>query len=414
MGERVVVTGMGTINPLGHSVPETWEALVAGRSGIGPITQYDASDHKVKIAGEVKGFDPAARLSHKEARRTDRFAQFVLVAADEALTDAGLTLDPDQENDHVSVIVGSGIGGLGTLLDNAAVLRERGHARVSALMVPMLMANAGAGQVALRYGIHGSALAVASACATGTDAIGQAMEMIRRGVAQVVVCGGGEASLLPLPMAGFANMGALSLRNGPPQEVCRPFDADRDGFVAAEGAAILLLESLTHARRRGARIRAEVVGYGSSCDAHHITAPDESGRGAIRAMTMALKSAGLRPEGIDYINAHGTSTPLNDAMETRAIHQVFGAAAPQIPVNATKSMTGHLLGAAGALEAIVSVKTLETGTLHPTINYQTPDPACDLDYVPNQARQAHPHTALSNSFGFGGHNASLIFQTFER
>ncbi len=414
MEERVVVTGMGTVNPLGHSVPETWEALVAGRSGIGPITQYDASNHKVKIAGEVKGFDPAARLGHKEARRTDRFAQFVLVAADEAMAEAGLALDPDQENDHVSVIVGSGIGGLGSLLENAAVLRERGHARVSALMVPMLMANAGAGQVALRYGIHGSALAVTSACATGTDAIGQAMEMIRRGVAHVVVCGGGEASLLPLPMAGFANMGALSLRNDRPQEACRPFDADRDGFVAAEGAAILVLESLTHARRRGARIRAEVVGYGSSCDAHHITAPDESGRGAIRAMTLALKSAGLEPEEVDYINAHGTSTPLNDAMETRAIHQVFGSAAPQIPVNATKSMTGHLLGAAGALEAIVSIKTLETGTLHPTINYQTPDPTCDLDYVPNQARQAHPHTALSNSFGFGGHNASLIFQTFER
>jgi len=413
MGKRAVITGLGAVTPVGNNVSTFWAALAAGHSGAGPITLYDASDQTIRIAAEVKGFDPVALLGYKEAKRTDRFAQFILAAADQAIADAGLAFDRNGNNCHVGIIVGTGIGGLTTLLENMDVMRERGPRRVSALMVPMMMPNAGAGQIAIKYGIHGLSMALASACATGTNTIGEAALRIRQGAAEVMICGGGESVLHPLAMAAFSNMGAASLRNDEPERASRPFDADRDGFVMGEGAGVLILESLKHARKRGARIYAEVIGYGASSDAYHITAPDENGTGAALSMQAALGDAGLCREEIDYINAHGTSTPLNDRIETLAIHEVFGEHARKVPVSSTKSMIGHLMGAAGAVEAIACVKTLETGVIHPTINHETPDPECDLDYVPNQAREAHPRTALSNSFGFGGHNATLIFRRWE-
>jgi 3-oxoacyl-[acyl-carrier-protein] synthase II len=413
MGERVVITGLGAVTPVGNNVATLWASLAAGHSGAGPITLYDASGQAIRIAAEVKGFDPVALLGHKEAKRTDRFAQFILAAADQALVDAGLTFSQNGNNRHVGIIIGTGIGGLTTLLDNMDVMRERGPKRVSALMVPMMMPNAGAGQLAIRYGIHGLSIALASACATGTNTIGEAAFRIRHGAAEVMICGGGESVLHPLAMAAFSNMGAASLRNDEPERASRPFDAHRDGFVMGEGAAVLILESLQHARRRGARIYAEVIGYGASSDAYHITAPDQDGTGAAQSMQAALDDAGLGPQEIDYINAHGTSTPLNDRIETLAIHTVFGDHAGKVPISSTKSMVGHLMGAAGAVEAIACVKTLESGVIHPTINYETPDPECDLDYVPNQAREVHPYIVLSNSFGFGGHNATLIFRKWE-
>ncbi len=413
MRRRVVITGMGALTPVGNDVPTMWDSLVAGRSGAGPVTAYDASGQDVRIAAEVKGFDAEAVLGRKQTRRSDRFTQLVLVAADEAIANAGLTFDGNEENRHVGVIIGTGIGGVGTLIDNVGVMQERGPKRVSALMVPMMMPNAGAGEVAIRYGLHGLSMSVASACATGTNAIGEGAERIRRGAAELMICGGGESVMHPLTMAALSNMGAVSQRNDDPERASRPFDADRDGFVIGEGAGIVILESLEHAQARGAHIYAEFVGYGASCDAFHITAPDEDGTGAARSMQAALDDAGLRAEEIDYINAHGTSTPLNDPIETRAIHTVFGDHAYRVPVSSTKSMVGHLMGAAGAVEAIVCTRTLETGVIHPTINYETPDPECDLDYVPNQARETHPRTALSNSFGFGGHNATLILRRWE-
>jgi 3-oxoacyl-[acyl-carrier-protein] synthase II len=413
MRNRVVITGIGTINPVGNDVPAFWEGLLAGRSGVGPITRYDASEQPVRIAAEVKGFDPVALLGHKQARRTDRFTQLTMVAADQAIADAGLTFRDNGDNRHVGVIVGTGIGGMGTLLDAYDTMHERGSGRVSALMAPMMMPNAGAGEVAIKYGLHGLVMALASACATGSNAIGEGAETIRRGAAKIMICGGGESVMHPLTLAGFSNMRAVSHRNDDPQRASRPFDAERDGFVMGEGAGALILEDLEYALNRGAHIYAEVVGYGVSCDGFHITAPDENGVGAARSMEAALQDAGFHPEQIDYINAHGTSTPLNDPIETRAIRAVFGDHAYRIPVSATKSMTGHLMGAAGAVEAIACVKTLETGVVHPTMNYETPDPECDLDYVPNQARTTNPRTALSNSFGFGGHNATLIFRAWE-
>jgi 3-oxoacyl-[acyl-carrier-protein] synthase II len=413
MHRRVVITGMGTINPAGNDVSTFWDSLVAGRSAVGPITAYDASDQAVRIAAEVKGFDPVAFLGPKQVRRTDRFTQLVLFSADQAITDADLAFERNGYTGHVGIIIGTGIGGIGTLLDAYDTMRDRGPRRVSALMVPMMMPNAAAGEIAIRYGIHGIAISLASACATGANAIGEGTERIRRGGAEIMICGGGESLMYPITLAALSNMGAVSCRNDEPDRASRPFDADRDGFVMGEGAAVLILESLEHAQKRGARIHAEVIGYGSSCDAFHITAPDEQGVGAARSMQAALDDADLQPEEIDYINAHGTSTPLNDPMETRAIHAVFDKHAYKVPVSSTKSMIGHLMGAAGAVEAIVSVKSLETGMLHPTINYETPDPECDLDYVPNQARETHPRTALSNSFGFGGHNATLILRRWE-
>jgi 3-oxoacyl-[acyl-carrier-protein] synthase II len=413
MRKRVVITGMGTINPLGNDVASFWEGLVAGRSGAGPITMYDASDQVVRIAAEVKDFDPVALFGRKQTRRSDRFCQFSMFAADEALADAGLTFDGSDSNPHAGIIIGTGIGGLATLLSSYDTFLERGPTRVSALMVPMIMPNSAAGALAIRYGLHGMAVSLASACATGTNAIGEGAERIRHGGAEIMICGGAESTMHPLTLAALSNMGAVSCRNDEPERASRPFDADRDGFLMGEGSGVLILESLEHAQRRGAHIHAEVVGYGTSCDAFHITAPDEEGAGAALSMQNALDDAGLAPEEIDYINAHGTSTPLNDRTESRAIRQVFGAHASNLPISSTKSMIGHLMGAAGAVEAIVCVKTLETGMIHPTINYETPDPDCDLDYVPNQSRKTNPRTALSNSFGFGGHNATLILRRWE-
>jgi 3-oxoacyl-[acyl-carrier-protein] synthase II len=377
------------------------------------VTLYDASDQAVRIAADVKGFDPAVFLDRKHIRRTDRFTQLALVATDQAVADAGLAFEVNGGGQSVGVVLGTAVGGIRTLLENSEVMQARGARRVSALMVPMMMPNAAAGEIAIRYGLRGMTLSVASACATGTNAIGEGAELIRRGAAEVMICGGSESPMHPLALAAFGNMQAVSTRNDEPERASRPFDADRDGFVMGEGAGVLILESREHAQRRGAHIYAEVVGYGASSDAFHITAPDEDGAGAALSMERALRDAGLDPQDIEYINAHGTSTPLNDATETRAIHKIFGRHAERVPVSSTKSMIGHLLGAAGAVEAIACVKSLETGVIHPTINYETPDPACDLDYVPNQARQTHPRTALSNSFGFGGHNATVIFSGWE-
>jgi 3-oxoacyl-[acyl-carrier-protein] synthase II len=413
MRTRVVITGMGAVAPVGNDVSSFWDALLAGQSGGGPITLYDASEQPVRIAAEVKSFSAEAVLGHRDARRTDRFTQFVLCAADQAVSDAQLKLNNGSPNGDVGVIIGTGIGGISTLLANVEVMRERGPKRVSALMVPMMMPNAAAGQVAIRYGIHGLSLSVASACASGTNAIGEAVRQIRQGTAEVMFCGGGESAMHPIALAAFSNMGAISQRNDEPQRASRPFDADRDGFLIGEGAGIVILESLEHAAKRGAPIRAEVVGYGTSSDAFHITAPDEDGAGAAMAMRAALADARLSPDEIEYINAHGTSTPLNDRTETLAIHSVFGDYARRLPISSTKSMVGHLMGAAGAIEVIACVRSLETGWVHPTINYETPDPVCDLDYVPNHAREVRARTALSNSFGFGGHNASIILQRWE-
>ncbi len=413
MRRRVVITGMGTLNPLGNDVATYWTGLLAGRSGAAEITAYDASNEVVRIAAEVKGFDPVAILGSKQVKRTDRFTQLTMAAADEAIADAGLAFQENDTNQRVAVIIGTGIGGVGTLLAGYDTMQARGARRVSALMVPMMMPNAGAGEIAIRYGLHGLAMSLNSACATGTNAIGEGAERIRRGAADVAICGGGESVMHPLTAAALSNMGAVSCRNDDPQRASRPFDADRDGFVIGEGAGVLILESLEHAQGRGAHIYAEVLGYGVSCDAFHITAPDEDGIGAARSMQAALDDADLQSREIEYINAHGTSTPLNDPMETRAIRSVFGQYAYDVPISSTKSMIGHLMGAAGAVEAIACVKTLETGVIHPTINYERPDPECDLDYVPNEARETHPRTALSNSFGFGGHNATLILGKWE-
>ena len=413
MRKRVVITGIGTINPLGHDVSSLWDGLVAGRSAAGPITAYDASEQAVRIAAEVRDFDSEAIFGRKQTRRSDRFTQLVMFAADQAIADAGLSFSDNGSNSHAGIIIGTGIGGVVTLLDNYDTFRERGPRRVSALMVPMMMPNAAAGELAIRYNLHGMAISLASACATGTNAIGEGAERIRHGTAEIMICGGGEAVMHPITLAALSNMGAVSARNDEPQRASRPFDADRDGFLMGEGAGVLILESLEHAQKRGAPIHAEIFGYGSSCDAFHITAPDEEGAGAALSMEVALKDAGIAPEEIDYINAHGTSTPLNDRMETRAIRRTFGQHAYKVPISSTKSMIGHLIGAAGAVEAIVCIKTLQTGVVHPTINYETPDPDCDLDYVPNQARKTDPRTVLSNSFGFGGHNATLVLRRWE-
>jgi 3-oxoacyl-[acyl-carrier-protein] synthase II len=413
MRKRVVITGLGAVTPIGNDVPSFWASLVAGRSGTGPVTLFDDSELEVHIAAEVKDFDPEVHLDRKTIKRTDRFTQLVLVAADEAIADSGLSVNRDDDNQHIGTIIGTGIGGAGTLLQGVETMQARGPSRVSALMTPMMMPNAGAGELAIRYGFHGLAMSVNSACATSNNAIGEAGERIRRGAAEVMITGGGESVMHPLTLAALSNMRAVSRRNDQPERASRPFDANRDGFVMGEGAAVLVLESLEHAQERGAHIYAELIGYGASCDAYHITAPDQEGIGAARSMRAALSDAGLSPEEIDYINAHGTGTPLNDPVETKAIHAVFGQHAYAVPISSTKSMVGHLMGAAGAVEAVACARMLETGVIHPTINYETPDPECDLDYVPNQAREGHPRTALSNSFGFGGHNATLIFQMWE-
>ena len=412
MRRRVVITGLGAVTPLGNDVPTLWEGLLAGRSGVGPITLFDPSHMEVRIAAEVKDFDPVALFGRRKARRNDRFTLFALEAARQAVDDAGLQFEGEDGRD-VGVLIGSAIGGILTLLKNYDVLQTSGPRRVSPFMVPMMMPNAASAAVAITYGLRGPNLCVASACATGSHAIGEAAEMIRRGDAETMICGGSEAVVAPLSLSAFKNMGAVSTRNDEPERACRPFDAGRDGFVMGEGSGVLVLESPEHARRRGAHIYCELAGYGASADAYHITAPDEVGQGAAWAMEQALHDAGLASEEVDYINAHGTSTLLNDRTETRAIRAVFGSHADRLAVSSTKSMVGHLMGAAGAIEAIACVKSLETGWVHPTLNYETPDPECDLDYVPNQARRLEPWVILSNSFGFGGHNGCLIFRRWE-
>jgi len=412
MSRRVVVTGMGCLSPVGNNVKDTWESILAGKSGASMITHFDASKHKTRFAAEVKGFDPVALFGSRDARKMDRFTQFANAVVAEALEQAKLTVD-ESNRDRIGVVIGSGIGGIGTLLEQAEVLRERGPERVSPFLVPMMISDSAPGMIAIRFGARGPNMALATACASGNNAIGEALEMIRRGAADVMIAGASEAALVPVAMAGMNVMTALSTRNDDPQTASRPFDKERDGFLMGEGAGVLILESLEHAQARGASILGEVSGYGTTDDAHHISAPAENGAGAAIAMKLALQNASLDATEIDYINAHGTSTQLNDKSETAAIKTVFGEQAYSIPVSSTKSMTGHLLGASGAIEAVFCILAIREGTLPPTINYSTPDPECDLDYVPNQARQASLKHVMSNSFGFGGHNATLIFSRFE-
>ncbi len=411
MKRRVVVTGLGAISPLGIGVEETWRKAVSGDSGIGPITKFDASNLPVRIAGEVKGFSPEEFMDRKLASRVDVFIQYAIAATRMALADAGL---PEADlGPRAGVIIGVGMGGMGVVEQYTLVLRERGWRRVTPFFIPMVIPNMAAGQVAILFGATGPNTAVCTACAAGNHAIGEAFRLIREGLADLMICGGTESLITPLSVSGFAVMKALSTRNDEPEKASRPFDAKRDGFVMAEGCGILVLESLEHARARGARIYAELAGYGLTADAHHMTAPHPEGEGAARCMEMALEDAGIPPEEVDYINAHGTSTPLNDAAETRAIKRVFGNHAYKLAVSSTKSMTGHLLGGAGGLEAVLTVKTVYEDLIPPTINYEEPDPECDLDYVPNEARRARVRVAISNAFGFGGTNAVLVFKKYE-
>jgi len=412
MRKRVVVTGVGCLSPLGNNMPDTWKAIIAGKSGAAPITLFDASHHKTRFACEVKGFDGAAILGSKETRRMDRFAQMAVVATLEALSSANLSID-DGNRDRIGVLIGTGIGGIGTLVEQTMTYIEKGPDRISPFLVPMMIADNAAGSVAIRLGVRGPNGAYVTACATGSNAVGEGAEVVRRGAADVMLVGGSEACIVGVAMAGLNIMTALSTYEGDPTKASRPFDKNRDGFVMGEGAGIMVLESLEYAQARGAKILAEISGYGNTDDAYHISAPAENGSGAALCMKHALDDAGLTPQDIGYINAHGTSTQLNDKSETAAIKTTFGEQAYHIPISSTKSMTGHLLGASGAIEAILCVQVLQQGILPPTINYETPDPNCDLDYVPNQARQANPSHIMSNSFGFGGHNASIILSRFE-
>ncbi len=408
---RVVITGMGTVNPVGNSVAESWEAVQAGTCGIGPITRYDTSDMKVKLAGEVKNLDIDALLGRRETKKMDRFTQLALVAADECMADSGL--DREQESlDRCGVIFSSGIGGFETVGEAHRRGESRGYDAVSPFMIPMIISNMAAGHIAIRYGFQGMCSCVVTACAGGTNAVGDAFRHIRDGYAEVMLCGGAEAAVTPLAMGGFTAMKALC-ESTDPLRASIPFDGERSGFVMGEGAGALLLEELEHARARGAKIYAEVVGYGANCDAHHITAPAPGGAGGAACMVQALADGGVSPEEVDYINAHGTSTPLNDASETAAIHTVFGAHAKKLMVSSTKSMTGHLLGAAGAVEAIFTALALKEGYVPATIGWHVPDPACDLDIVPNEGRRADLRIALSNSLGFGGHNAAIVLKKWE-
>lgn len=410
MRKQVVITGLGCISPLGNHPIQLWENLIAGKSGVGRITHFDPSDYKVRIAAEVKEFDGAALFGSREARRMDRVTQFSLAASLQAVEHAHLTID-DGNRDRIGALIGTGIGGLGTLYEQMQVLAERGPSRVSPFLVPMMLPDTSAGMVAIQLGVRGPNMAIVTACATGTNAIGEAAALIQRGAADVMLAGGSEAAIVPIAMAGLGVMTALSQRNEEPERASRPFDLYRDGFVMAEGAAVLVLEALEHARRRKASILATLSGYGTTNDAYHISAPAENGAGAARCMRLALEDAGLEVADIDYINAHGTSTPLNDRSETAAIKTVFGEQAYRVPVSSTKSMTGHLLGASGALEALICVKALEHQKVPPTINYEFPDPECDLDYVPNLARPVRLRHVMSNSFGFGGHNATIILSS---
>ncbi|MEN9563204.1 MAG: beta-ketoacyl-ACP synthase [Chloroflexota bacterium] len=412
MRKRVVVTGLGCISPVGNNVKDTWNALLAGKSGAAPITAFDANGHKTKFAAEVKGFDAVSMFGTREARKMDRFTHFATAAAIEALEHSGLKIN-DENRDRVGILIGSGIGGVITIIEQYEAMRERGPDRVSPFLIPMMISDSASGNLAIRIGARGPNMALATACASGTNALGEAAEMIRRGAADVMVAGASEAGIAGLTMAGMNVMTALSTRNEEPERASRPFDKDRDGFLMGEGAGVLILESLEHAQARGANILCEFTGYGTSDDAHHISAPAENGAGAAISMSLALKDAGLDLADIHYINAHGTSTQLNDKSETAAIKTVFGEQAYKIPVSSTKSMTGHLLGASGALEAVVCVLTILNDIVPATINYETPDPVCDLDYVPNQPRKLNVGNVMSNSFGFGGHNATLILSRFQ-
>jgi len=401
---------MGMVTPLGIDVPSTWQKLINGESGVDVITQYDPALTETKIAAEVKGFDPTQCIDRKEARHMDRFVQLGVVSALQAVDQAGTR---NVSADDTGVIIGCGLGGLNTLLNQYDVLREKGADRVSPFLIPMMIPDMASGQASIILGAKGPNFCTASACASGSDAIGTAYEIIKRGNASIMVAGGAESVITPIAVAGFNSARALSTRNSEPKKASRPFDAGRDGFIIGEGAAVLVLESLEHAEGRRAKILAELVGYGATSDAFHVTQPAAGGEGGARAMIAALKEAGMEPSQIDYINAHGTSTPLNDKNETMAIKSVFKEHAYKVPISSTKSMTGHLLGAAGSLEAAISILAMQHGIIPPTINLTTPDPECDLDYVPNTARKATLSTALSNVFGFGGHNSTLIFRRYE-
>ena len=408
---RVVVTGLGALTPVGNSAEEYWAAISQGKSGIGPITKFDPKGLPTRIAGEIRNFDPLKWMDKKEARRLDPYLKYAIACAAMAVEDAALNVEKI-ERTRFGVLVGSGIGGITTLLESHKDLLEQGPDRVSPFFIPMLIINMASGLISMRYGAKGPNSAVVTACATGNHAIGDACEIIQRNDADVMIAGGAEAIITELTFAGFCNMKALSTRNDEPTKASRPFDAHRDGFVCSEGGGLLVLESLEHAVKRDARIYTEIVGYGMSSDAHHMTAPDPEGDGAARCMADAIRDAGVAPADVGYINAHGTSTPYNDKFETMAIKRVFGPHAKKIAVSSTKSMVGHLLGAAGGVEAIATILAIHHGLLPPTINYEKPDPDCDLDYVPNQARKQEVEVALSNAFGFGGTNAALAFRRF--
>ena len=400
---------MGVVASLGHNVADFWTAILAGKCGIDRVTLFDIKDYSCQIGAEVRGFDPAAHMDAKEVRRNDRYTHFGFAAAKQAVVDSKIDL-ATTDLDRIGVIIGSGIGGMWTIENQHKVLLERGPRKVSPFMIPALISNMCSGLVAIELGARGPNFSVVSACATATHAIGESFRMIRAGDADVMVCGGAEAAITPLAYAGFCSMKAMSTNNDQPQKASRPFDLNRDGFIMGEGSGVIVLESLEHAQARGAHIYCELAGYAATCDAFHITQPDPEGKGLSQAMSRALKDARLAPEQIDYINAHGTSTPYNDKFETLAIKKVFGESARKVMISSTKSMTGHLLGAAGGIEAIISVKTIGSGIVPPTINYETPDPDCDLDYVPNVRREATVNTVLTNNLGFGGQNAALVFR----
>lgn len=412
MTRRVVVTGLGMVSPLGTGVEKNWAAACSGESGIGVITRFDATEFPSKIAGEVNGFNPLDYLEKQMIRRFDSFIHYALAGARMAMEDAGLKID-DKNAHRVGCVTGTGLGGLAMIEHFHEILLEKGPRKVSPFFIPGIIVNLAPGQIAIEYGAKGPNLSTVTACAASSHAVGESFRMIREGIADAIITGGAESTITPLGFAGFCSMRALSCRNDEPQKASRPFELDRDGFVMGEGAGILILEELDHALERGADIYAEVVGYGLSGDAYHVSAPSPDGAGAIGCMNMALEYAGMKPEELDYINAHGTSTKLNDLSENMAIKAVFGDHADNLAISSTKSMTGHLLGAAGGVEAIFSVLTIKHGIIPPTINYETPDPECDLDYVPNEARKANVRTAMSNSFGFGGTNACLIFKAYE-
>jgi len=409
---RVVITGLGAVTPLGLDVGTFWQGLISGASGIGPLTLFDASGFTTRIAGEVKGFAPGAYFDVREAKRLDRFAQFAMVAGIQAVVDSGLDLSREDLG-RCGAVIGSGIGGLGEIEDQHSRLLQRGPGKLSPFMVPKLMMNAASGQLCIHFGLRGPSIAVASACASAANSVGEAAAIIRRGDADVIVTGGSEAAVTPLGLGGFCALKALSTRNDDPAHASRPFDAGRDGFVLAEGAGIVVLEEYEHARARGARAYAEFAGYASTSDAYHITAPEPQGAGASEAMRLAIKDAGLSPKDITYINAHGTSTDLNDVMETAAIKRVFGESAARVAISSTKSSVGHLLGASGGVELVACALAIKHSIIPPTINLDRPDPACDLDYTPNVARKMPVDAALSNSFGFGGHNACLVIRKME-